>query len=181
MSACRLLSKDMLVSELLLQGQSLSLSVFLTLYLWAQTAQRSTVCGSMAVHHAATESKDSLSAPPDVDSMSEKLFCDEVEKKTCGCTSHLGVAARSQSLTASLTAQTGPVPVLPERGHLLSCTQTHRHGDSHHGNQPESLSHIPTLTDMKRPLCLPKYTVLLHLGQMLGPPEKDEKLAAEKH
>lgn len=28
--------------------------------------------------------------------------------------------------------------------------------------------------------CSPKYTVLLHLGQMLGPPEKDEKLAAAK-
>lgn len=33
---------------------------------------------------------------------------------------------------------------------------------------------------MKAHVCLPKYTVLLHLGQMLGPPEKDEKLAAER-
>lgn len=29
-------------------------------------------------------------------------------------------------------------------------------------------------------ICSPKYTVLLHLGQILGPPEKDEKLAAAK-
>lgn len=28
-------------------------------------------------------------------------------------------------------------------------------------------------------ICSPKYTVLLHRGQMLGPPEKDEKLAAK--
>lgn len=37
-----------------------------------------------------------------------------------GSVSHLCVAAGSQSLAAPLAAQAGPVPVLPERRHLLS-------------------------------------------------------------
>lgn len=89
--------------------------------------------------------------------------------------SNLCMASRSQRLTAALAAQAGPVPVLPQRRHLLRCTHTHG-GDSQHGNQ---LLYTDTCC-METPVCSPKYTVLLHLGQMFGPPEKDEKLAAER-
>lgn len=97
---------------------------FLISYLWAQTAQRSTACGSTAVHHAATEKRR---FPLNSSSCGIKITRNIVTVVGLYGVSHLCVAARSQSLTASLAAQTGPVPVLPERRHLLSCPHTHTH------------------------------------------------------
>lgn len=97
--------------------------------------------------------------------------------------SHLCMAASSQGLAAPLAAQTWPVPVLPQRRHLLSCTQTQTTMET----VTTATSRLKTrsnaqrcgdMSDMRTQICSPKYTVLLHLGQMLGPPEKDEKLAA---
>lgn len=56
-------------------------------------------------------------------------------------------------------------------------THTHKHRRSKKKNV--RLRWIPAFLYLQTCTCLPKYTVLLHLGQMLGPPEKEEKLAAE--
>ncbi len=141
------------------------------------------VCGSMAVHHAATERKIIL-VFSDVDSfvvlnmwapsfihtyihiyvlhVSPPRGCQEPESYCISRSADMAYASSFQEMT-------------PSQLHIH--THTHHHGDSHHSNQLLSRC---KLWDMKTPICLPKYTVLLHLGQMLGPPEKDEKLAAEK-
>lgn len=64
-----------------------------------------------------------------------------------GSVSHLCVAAGSQSLAAPLAAQAGPVPVLPERRHLLSCKHTHTDAVKKKC-PPEMNSCIPVFTDM---------------------------------
>lgn len=67
----------------------------------------------------------------------------------------------------------------------FSAAHTHRHHENKSYQNQACLFHhlysfiLSIQKHVKTPICLPKYTVLLHRGQMLGPPEKDEKLAAE--
>lgn len=129
MNLCRqLLGDTVIVFSLSISPPFCCCPVFLSSYLWAQTAQRSTVCGSTAVHHAATERKEFFRMRTHFYMMKNHRKHQETSSSvSVSWVPHLRVAPRSQSLTASLTAQTGPVPVLPERGHLFSCTHMHTH------------------------------------------------------